>query len=256
MAEGPLAHYYAGLLQRRLGGKKVEIEIRSRKLKPEELALHDLQVTDVQAHGKQVRIYLSDERLFLVHLMMWGSWRIYRRGAEWEKPRQRARLVLRTETHEAVAFSAPVVRLLTREELENDPKWGTLGPDPLRREFSEDEVLRRLEQHCGEEIGEVLLNQRVIAGIGNILKNEILFRAGVHPRRLVSSLSDIEKRKILRLSVELCRLWLRDIGSKQRSAWIRIYRRSGRPCPRCGAKISFFRQAGRITYACPDCQKE
>jgi endonuclease-8 len=256
MAEGPLAHYYAGLLKKTLAGKEVEIEISSRKLNPEELKLHGLRVTDVQAHGKQVRIYLSDGRLFLVHLMMWGSWRVYRRGAEWEKPRQRARLILRTKTHEAVAFSAPIVRLLNIEELSLDPICGTLGPDPLRSDFSEAEVLRRFELHGGEEIGEVLLNQRVIAGIGNILKNEILFRAGIHPRRMVSRLSKVERMKILRVSVELCRLWLREIGSKQRTAWIRIYRKSGRPCPNCGSKVTFFRQAGRITYACPVCQRE
>jgi endonuclease-8 len=256
MAEGPLAHYYAELLKRTLAGKKVEIEVRSRKLNPEELGLQGLHVTDVQAHGKQVRIYLSDQRIFLVHLMMWGSWRVYRQGAEWDKPRPRARLLLRTKTHEAVAFSAPIVRLLSGEELANNPVWGTLGPDPLRPDFSEAEVLRRFEQHASEEIGEVLLNQRVIAGIGNILKNEILFRAGIHPRRQVSSLSTVERINILQVSVELCGLWLREIGSKKRSSWTLIYRKSGRPCPNCGSRIYFFRQAGRITYACPGCQQE
>jgi endonuclease-8 len=256
MAEGPVAHYYAGQLAKVLAGKPVEIELRSRKLNVDELSLRGLSVTDVEARGKLVLIHLSDGRIILVHLMMWGSWRIYRRGAEWEKPSQRARLVLRTDAHEAVAFSAPIVRVLTREELKADPKWMALGPDPLRSDFSEEESLRRLEAHADEEVGEALLNQQVIAGIGNILRNEILFRAGVHPRRKISSLSDIERRAVLRLCVELCRLWLRDMGSEKRNAWLRIYRKSGRPCPRCGARVEFFRQAGRVTYACPACQRE
>jgi formamidopyrimidine-DNA glycosylase len=92
----------------------------------------------------------------------------------------------------------------------------------------------------------------VIAGVGNILRVEILFGARIHPRRKVESLSDQEKRMVLQWVLRLFGKWMQQMRRKQ--TWIRIYRRSGKPCPVCGTSIEFFRQAGRITYACPQCQ--
>ncbi len=252
MAEGPLVHYYANRLRRVLKGKEVRVEFGIRKLKQFEPSLEGLRVQDVEAHGKQFRIHFPDNRVLLVHLMMWGSWRIYRNGEGWDKPPERARLIFRTPTHDVVAFSTPIVRLLTKSELKEDPKWGNLGPDPLRHDFSVKEFFRLLETQATREIGEVLLDQQVISGIGNILRVEILFQSRVHPRRLVGSLSEDEKHEILRWIFTLTKTWMRNIG--KRVDWISIYRKSGRSCPRCGTSIEFSRQAGRITYACPSCQ--
>jgi endonuclease-8 len=128
--------------------------------------------------------------------MMWGSWRFYRNGEAWDKPPERARLILRTLTHDIVAFSTPIVRLLTKSELKEDPKWGNLGPDPLRPDFSIKEFFRLLEEQSPREIGDVLLDQQVISGIGNILRVEILFQSRIHPRRSVGSLSEDERHEI------------------------------------------------------------
>jgi endonuclease-8 len=209
-------------------------------------------VKDVEAHGKQFRIHLSDNRVILVHLMMWGSWRIFLNGKPWDKPRHRARLILHTSTHDAVAFSAPIVRLLTPSELEKDPMSGDLGPDPLREDFSPKAFFRLLAAQNSREIGEVLLDQRVIAGIGNILRIEILFGAHIHPHRKVADLSGAEKEELLRWILMLTKTWMKEIGKPK--SWIRIYRKSGHPCPQCGSTIDFFRQANRITYACARCQ--
>jgi endonuclease-8 len=184
--------------------------------------------------------------------MMWGSWRIYRKGKPWDKPLQQARVIFRTDTHTIVVFSAPVVKLLTLSELRNDPKWGNLGPDPLRSDFSSKEFFHRLEQSPSREIGEALLDQQVIAGVGNILRIEILFMSKIHPRRKVASLSINEKKEILHWILKLFERWSKEMRRKQ--TWIKIYRKSGKPCPDCGTPIQFFRQAGRITYACPTCQ--
>ena len=183
---------------------------------------------------------------------MWGSWGIYRTGETWQKPRDRARVIFRTSAHEVVAFSAPIVQLLTRSELENDPVWGHSGPDPLRPDFSTKTFFRLMDAQDSREIGDILLDQKVIAGVGNILRIEILFRSHIHPRRQVRNLSEEEKRELLRWILKLSQTWLKGMG-KQKS-WIQIYRRSGQPCPRCGAPIQFFRQSRRITYACPRCQ--
>jgi endonuclease-8 len=255
MAEGPVVHHYAKALAKALIGKKVQVEFGIRKLKSLEPSLRGLRVTEVSPHGKQFRIHLSDGRILLVHLMMWGSWNIYPKGGTWDKPHYRARVILRTDEHDVVASSAPVVSVFTASELEKEPRWSDPGPDPLRPDFSEEEFFRRLDMQSGREIGEVLLDQQVIAGIGNILKNETLFRACVHPRRLVSSLSTEEKHEILAWSVQLSRTWLEELEKKKRNGWLRVYRKSGKPCPVCGDPIEFFRQARRITFACSTCQK-
>jgi endonuclease-8 len=252
MAEGPLVHYNARQLRRALRGKMAGIEFGVAKLKQYEPSLQRVRIKDVEAYGKQFRIRLAGGRVILVHLMMWGSWRIYRRGETWERPRQRARLVLRTTTHEAVAYSAPVVRLLSEEDLGADSKWGALGPDPLRRDFSQKEFLRRLEAEPKREIGEALLDQKIVSGIGNILRIEILFRARIHPHRKVGDLSQAEIRRLLGWILRLMRRWLADIGGE--ITWLRIYRQRSKPCPRCGGRIEFFKQGGRITYACSECQ--
>lgn len=253
MAEGPVIHYYAQQLRRVLKGKTVDIMLRTRSLKPDEQSLKGLSVTAVEAYGKQIRIHLADERLILVHLMMWGSWRIYRKGAKWDKPAKRARLIIKTATHEAIAFSAPIVKIYTLRELENDSDWGALGPDPLRKDFSSKEFRRRLGENKEREIGEALLDQRVIAGIGNILRIEILFSAHVHPKRKINDLSTHEIDEVIHWSLRLMSQWMKEM-SRTKKTWIRIYRKGGRTCPVCNAKIQFFRQAGRITYACQVCQ--
>jgi endonuclease-8 len=252
MAEGPIVHHYVNQLKRVLQKRDVRIEFRLRKLKDVEPSVQNIHIEKVEAHGKQFCIHFSDHRILLIHLMMWGSWRIYRKGEPWDKSIQRARVIFYTNSHAAVVFSAPVVKLLTPFELQNDPNWGNLGPDPLRSDFSSKEFLGRLDQSPSREIGEALLDQQVIAGVGNILRIEILFMSRIHPRRRVDSLSQKEKEELLRWILKLFEKWMKQIG--RRINWIQIYRRSGNPCPHCNHLIEFFRQAGRITYACPNCQ--
>lgn len=253
MAEGPVVHYQARNLDRVLRGREVRVTFGTRDLKPFEPTFQGVKVQAVEAYGKQFRIRFDDGRIFLVHLMMWGSWRIYRKGTVWDKPQNRARLVLETDTHQAVAFSAPVVRLFPSWESLRDSESGDLGPDPLRPDFSREEFLRRLARDPRREIGEALLDQSVVAGVGNILRNEILFRAGIHPKRRISSHSERDFEALVVLTRELMANWLD--GMRKAPRWIQVYRKSGNPCPRCGARIQFFRQAGRVTYACPDCQR-
>ncbi len=253
MAEGPLVHFYAKRLRQVLQGKEVSVEFGIRKLKEHESSLDGRRITNVEAYGKQFRIHFSDLRILLIHLMMWGTWRIYRTGQAWDKPRQRARVILHTPSHDAVAFSAPIVQLFTQSQLENDPTWGNSGPDPLRSDFSRNTFFRLLDAQDSREIGEALLDQRVIAGIGNILRIEILFRSQIHPCRKVDDLSQDERDELLRWILTLMETWMKEMGKKK--TWIQIYRKSGDPCPRCRHSIEFFRQAGRITYACSGCQR-
>lgn len=257
MAEGPLVHYYASQLREVLKGKNARIEFGVKQLKAFEASLERVRIKEVEAYGKQFRIHLAGGRVILVHLMMWGSWGIFRKGGRWSKPRKRARLVIRTNSHVAVAFSAPVVRLLSKRELGPGSKWGNLGPDPLRPDFSSREFFRRLARDPERQIGDALLDQTVISGVGNILRIEVLFGAKIHPRRPVGDLSRNDRQRLLRWTLKLMGRWLdekhQDDGSRK-DAWIRIYRGSGNPCPRCGGEVEYFRQAGRITFACRKCQ--
>jgi endonuclease-8 len=252
MAEGPLVHLNARQLRKVLKGRKVRIEFGVKKMKVHEKSLRGLSVEDVEAYGKQFRIRLSDTRVILVHLAMWGYWRIYRKGQPWERPKERARLVLRTSSHEAIAFSAPTVRLFEADELGPDTKWGSLGPDPLRDDFSSREFFKRLREHPGMTVGEALLDQTIISGVGNILRIEILFGAKIHPRRKVSDLTDADRRRLLRWIMKLMWKWLEERGREDE--WIKIYRGKSKPCPRCGGPVELFRQRDRITYACSGCQ--
>lgn len=252
MAEGPLVHLNARQLSKVLKGRRVHIEFGIRKMKEHEKSLKGIRIEDVEAYGKQFRIRLSDTRVILVHLAMWGYWRIYKKGQPWERPKERARLVLRTSSHEAIAFSAPTVRLLDADELGPDTRWGSLGPDPLRKDFSGREFFRRLKQHPAVPVGEALLDQTIISGIGNILRIEILFGAKIHPRRRVADLGEADRRRMLRWIVKLMRKWLEERGREDE--WIRIYRGKSKPCPRCGGRVELFRQQDRITYACSSCQ--
>jgi endonuclease-8 len=258
MAEGPLVHYYAARLRKVLRGKDARIEFGVRDLKKYEPELKKIRIREVEAYGKQFRISLADGRTLLVHLMMWGSWGIYPRGEAWERDRKRARLVLRTRRHEAVAFSAPVIRLLSREELAPGSKWGSLGPDPLRSDFSSREFFKRLSRDPARQIGDALLDQTIMSGVGNIIRIEVLFAAKIHPRRPVGELTSPDRQRLLRWIKRLMKRWFDekwlDEGA-QKEAWIRIYGRSGKPCPRCGGTVESFRQGGRITFGCSECQK-
>lgn len=251
MAEGPVVHYYARRLRRVLTHKDVRVSFGIRALKTREKEFEKIRINRIEAYGKQFRIHCSNGKIILIHLLMWGSWSFYRKNRPWDKPRDRARIVFHTITHDVVAFSAPVVKVLTPRELERD-KWGDLGPDPLRSDFSFKEFTRRLNAQDGKQIGAALLDQQVISGLGNILRIEILFYAHIHPRRSVNTLTDAEKKEIIRWTFKLSQTWLQEMGKKK--SWLQIYRASGKPCPVCGTPIEFFRQVGRITYACPHCQ--
>lgn len=251
MAEGPLVHFYASRLREALVGERAAITFGVKKL-AEAHGVVEAAITSVEAIGKQLRIGMEDGRTILVHLMMWGSCGIYRRGERWERPPSRARLILRAATHEVVAFSAPIVEVLTADELASHPRWGDAGPDPLRSDFVEGQVVRRARLTPNRTIGEALLDQRVMAGIGNILRIEALFAAGIDPRRSVDAMDDRELCAVTRQAALLSRRWCDDV---ENGIPHHVYQHRGRPCPRCGAKVISFRQDGRITFACPACQR-
>jgi endonuclease-8 len=224
----------------------------------------------VEARGKHLLIWFSGDLVLRTHMRMHGSWHIYRPGERWQRPRHDMRIVVETEELHAVAFSVPVAELLTTAALERAPALRDLGPDPLKDDFDSAEATRRLAARADMAIADALLDQRAIAGIGNIYKSESLFVARVNPFALVADLPPavLEKvattaAKLMRANVGATSSGMRTYGGPRRTtgrmdpgARFWVYRRGGQPCRRCGAAIQRRLQGphARSTYWCPRCQ--
>jgi len=211
-----------------------------------------------------------DEALVLhTHMRMNGSWHIYPAGARWQRPARDMRVIVGTADAVAVGFNVPVAELLTPRQLARHKELQALGPDLLDAAFERGEVTRRVRAREHDAIGDVLLNQRVIAGIGNVLKSEILFIAGIDPFAPAARLSDADVDRVIDVAREQLARNVRDraqtlhssIGrrttrSMDPGAKLWVYSRGGKPCRRCGATIRSKKTGldARLTYWCPQCQ--
>jgi endonuclease VIII len=228
-------------------------------------------VEQVEARGKWLLVYFSGDLILTTHMLMSGSWHIYRPGERWKRPRSHMRILLETDTMVAVAFDVPIARFHTARSLERFTAVTGLGPDVLGQSFAADEASQRLLSHGNEEIGDVLLNQRVMAGIGNVFKSEICFACQVNPFRKVATLEPKEiaclldtARRFLAANVtETARDGIvtytglrRTTGSSNPAERLWVYRRAGEECRRCGTKILTRKQGvgARSTFWCPECQ--
>lgn len=225
-------------------------------------------VVSVRSHGKNLFIDFDSGWTLYSHMMMWGSWHVHLPGEPWRKEETKARVVLETSESVAVLFSAPVCELVPSAEL-GSHRTALLGPDFLAEGFDAEslaEIRRRMALVPQETVGEALLDQHVMAGIGNILKSEILFAAKINPLRPVGSLTDEEFRRLMEVSVDFMRRAYETRGF--RSVFIPpdlrqttkslgyVYGRSRRPCFVCETRIVMLRQgkAKRTTFFCPKCQ--
>jgi endonuclease-8 len=227
-------------------------------------------IESVSARGKHLLIAFSGGLVLRTHLRMNGSWHLYRPGVRWRRPPSDMRLLLATADVVAVAFTVQDAEFLSSAQLARHRQLTALGPDLLGADFDAADVLHRMRSHNGETIATVLLNQRVVAGIGNEFKSEVLFLAGVDPRTLVTALGDADLDRIIRISREQLTANVlpraktltpargrRTTRSLDPSAKLWVYGRGGKPCRRCGAVIQLSRSGAdaRLTYRCPQCQK-
>jgi endonuclease-8 len=213
-------------------------------------------VEAVEAQGKNLLIRFDGGLELRTHLRMHGSWHRYRPGERWRRPPARARLVLEVDGAVAVCFDAPVVELFETRAEPLHPTLSTLGPDLLKPDFDAAEAHRRLRhpERRAMTISAALLDQRALAGIGNIWRNETLFAEQVDPFATVASIDD---QTLDRLIATARRLLVASAGQAPGRAPTRVYRRAGRPCPRCGTPITSAPLSGevpRTTYWCPSCQ--
>jgi endonuclease-8 len=229
-------------------------------------------VDKVEARGKWLLMHFSGGGILASHLLMNGRWHIYRYGERWQLARIHMRIVIENAEYQAVGFRVPVARMHTQQTLERDLRVAVPENDLLRMEFDAGAALERLRSRGDEAVADVLLNQTVLAGVGNVFKSEICFVNGLNPFRAVASLTREEAAAAIATAKKLLRANVLEDSSdtivtyrgQQRrtthasdpseSLW--VYGRQGEPCRRCGETIRRRIQGvdARVTFWCPRCQ--
>ena len=262
MPEGDNVLRVARILERELAGRRLDrVELRDRGAVPE---LAGRAVERIEARGKHMLVHLEGGWSVRVHLGMNGRWT--RLHVDQRRPRDVAVLLVCGEVA-YVCARAYRPELLRTTALRTHPRLARLGPDLLAEAPDIDAAVARatVAAHARREIGDVLLDQRIAAGIGNIYKSEVLFECRVHPRDRVGDLGPETLRSLYEKAAHLMRLELltrRTVVPLRRRAtpstqrlW--VYRRTRKPCLDCGTPIERFLQGdmGRWTYFCPSCQR-
>jgi endonuclease VIII len=203
----------------------------------------------VESHGKNLLLRFGDLALHS-HMGMNGSWHVYPRGGPWRKPRRSAWAVLAGEQQEAVQFGGPTLRLIPVARLSRDPQLARLGPDILAPSFDPAPVVAAMRAEPSRTLGDALLDQSLVAGIGNIFKSEACFAARADPWRPLADLSDDDLAAVLAAAREQM---LQAVAGGRHS--YAVYK-ARRPCPACRGRIACRGQgdANRTTYWCPRCQ--
>ena len=250
----------AALVNRRITGARAQARPGLRRV-PDLSRLVGATVSSVEPRGKHLLIGFDNGLTLRSHLRMTGSWHRYRPGEPWRRPAREASAILETVEAVAVAFNTPVVELLTEAGLRRARSLNELGPDLLVAAFDADEAVGRLRDRAAEELGNALLDQRAVAGIGNVYKSEVAFLEGLDPWAPVAGFTDSELRAALGTARRLLHANTRGgarvtTGSPARGEGLWVYGRAGRPCRRCGTRIEVGRQGelARLTYWCPRCQ--
>jgi endonuclease-8 len=278
MPEGDTIYRAARALQKALGGKVVTaFETGLAKLASvnDETPLVGRTVEKVEARGKWCLIFFSGDLILVTHMLMSGTWHIYKTGEKWWQPKNRMRAAITCGDYQAVAFNVPIAEFYTARSLERNSQVPGLGPDVLADEFSIEAGLQALRQraasHPTDEIAVVLLNQRVLAGLGNVYKSEVAFTAAVNPFRAMSTITEREMITMIEAAHRYMKANVLDgsgdgvvtyVGNRRTthsmdsSDRLWVYRRQGKECRRCGASILMRKQGeqARSTYWCPSCQ--
>jgi endonuclease-8 len=275
MPEGDTIFRAAATLHRALAGRRV---IRFESVFPaltrvdHDRPLAGRLIEDVSAAGKHVLMRFERDLILRTHMRMNGSWHLYRPGDRWKRPRRDMRIVIATDAFDAVGFNVPVAEFLEgARAVARQDDLRLMGPMLLAESFDADAALARVREKHSTAIADVLLNQRVVAGIGNVYKSEALFVCRIDPFRTAGDLSDDAVREILATSRRLLRVnvsdprggivtyrgYRRTTNRANPSEGLYVYGRAGKPCRRCGTSIQVKAQGphARLTYWCENCQR-
>lgn len=278
MPEGDTIYRAARALQKALGGKVVtafETGLATLASVNDDKPLIGRTVEKVEARGKWCMIYFTGDLILVTHMLMSGSWHIYRTGEKWWMGRNRMRVAITCGDNQAVAFNVPIAQFQTAQSLEQSAQIPQLGPDILAKGFTVAAAIGALKRHAVShpeaEIAVVLLNQRVISGLGNVYKSEVAFAAGVNPFRQMQTITALDMEKIVEVAQRYMQANVLDgsgegivtySGNRRTTqamnqadrVW--VYRRQGQECRRCGTIINMRKQGEQVrsTYWCPTCQ--
>ena len=233
-----------------LGESLTAVNIRAR-------GMYRLRVGDtvrsVEAVGKFLEIVVERGLALRTHLHMTGVWHLYEQGERWRRPRHLARAVLETEAHVAVCFAAPTVEVGPAA----DDRLAHLGPDLCHADVDLDAVLERVAgSDPSTEIAEVLLDQRLAAGIGNVYKNEVLWACEVSPFHSLADIDEPTRRRLYETAAEQLQANLGRWKRQTHPKGLAVYNRAGQGCYRCFGRIRTIEHGdiGRRTWWCADCQ--
>ena len=260
MPEGDTVLRAARLLDRSLSGR---VLTRTDFRVPQHATadLSGATITETRARGKHLLTRTDRGFTLHTHLKMEGSWQVYRSGEKWRRPVSQVRVLLEAGATTAVGFSLGVVELI--ETAHEGQVVGHLGPDLLGPDWDEAEALRRLRADPDRELTAALLDQRNLAGIGNMYAAELCFTSGTHPRRPVRDVSDLVRlvrRAKLMLEQNAERAVQSTTGNLRPRERMWVYRRDRSPCRRCGTPILVAMRGDpgreRAAYWCPNCQPD
>jgi endonuclease-8 len=275
MPEGDTIYRAARTLHRALAGhavKRFESVFPMLTRVHEDAPLTGRTVERVTAAGKHVLMCFSGELVLRTHMRMNGSWHIYRPGEKWQRPPHDMRVLVATKEFEAVGFRIPVAEFIDAADLGRHDELRRLGPDLLGETFDRGEAVRRIRERGDTSIGDVLLNQRVMAGVGNVYKSEVLFACAVNPFTCVRDLTDTQigclvdtARRFLQANVteRLAPMttytgYRRTTRGNDPRERLWVYGRARKSCRACGSiiRIKASGADARLTYWCPACQPE
>jgi len=274
MPEGDTIWRAARTLHRGLAGKSVtqfETVLPQLARVEQDSAVTGRTVDSVTASGKWMEIRFSGDLVLLTHMLMSGSWHIYRPGEQWRRSRYHMRIVIGTEDLVAVAFNVPVAEFHTPESLSRREGYNKLGPELLHIDFDPAAAVASLRLHPEMEIGSALLKQSVMAGLGNVFKSEVCFVCRIHPFRRIESLSSSDLERIVSTAQKLMKMNVsaasgnrivtytglrRTTGRSDPTARLWVYGRAGERCRICGSAIVSRKQGPevRTTFWCARCQ--
>ncbi len=261
MPEGDTIHKLANYLAPRLedqqilsaGGARADVARR----------INGRHIEGVSARGKHLFIELDNATALRSHLGMHGSWHRYAHDAEWQRPRSQASIVLRVADDDYVCFNAKEVELVRLTSVRNRVVHDRLGPDLIADEIDTGALVHRAREFLEPDAAliDVLLDQRIASGIGNVYKSEVLFLERLAPDTMLGAVSDDELAACFRLAAELLR---KNLGGGMRvtrfendsAGRVWVYGRTGQPCLECDTPIKSRRMGRnhRGTFWCPSCQ--
>jgi endonuclease VIII len=259
MPEGDTIHRSAASLRHALVGRVLtRVELPRH---PRPWPAVGATITSVEARGKHLLIGSDDGLIVHTHQRMTGSWHLYAPGDRWRKSPRSVVVHLAVRGTVAVCFASPVVEVLDQRGLRRHPTLRRLGPDLCDPAADLDEVLLRADHAAPPDrpVGEVLLDQRISCGIGNVYRCDVLFLHGLHPTVPFGELDPSTRRALFTTAGELLRANLdgparTTTGGPEGTLW--VYGRGGEPCRRCGSPVErgHLGDHARVVYWCPSCQ--